>query len=191
MKRRSAASLCWNWNEWFPKTSNKWKISSIITLHVKRVYGDDNQMLSGIKAYPDASCNLQMLPTDFCLRATITSGPLIGWWVLSLPLIGLYPQLTMGWLRFQGKVQLWQATDLPLVFPRSLFPSEIISSLSVPAHDQMSGTDTAFPRLWLVDWAPVWPLIGPWQLCDTVSATHILWHGSIRMSGYIIVTLSQ
>ena len=100
-------------------------------------------------------------------------------------------QLTMGWLRFQGKVQLWQATDLPLVFPRSLFPSEIISSLSVPAHDQMSGTVTAFPRLWLVDWAPVWPLIGPWQLCDTVSATHILWHGSIRMSGYIIVTPSQ
>lgn len=36
------------------------------------VLDKDIQMLSGIKAYPDASCNLQMPLTDFC-RATITS----------------------------------------------------------------------------------------------------------------------
>ena len=40
-------------------------------------------MLSGIKAYPDASCNLQMPLTDFC-RATITSQRPSYWLIVPL-----------------------------------------------------------------------------------------------------------
>ena len=60
-------------------------------------------MLSGSKAYPDASCNLQMPPTDSCLRATITRGPLIGWWVYSLPLIGQSLTINNGLAPISGK----------------------------------------------------------------------------------------
>ena len=101
-----------------------------------------------IKAYPDASCNLQMPLTDFCLRATIATGS-SDW------LLGPHSVATSnGQAQIPGKSAALTASDLPLVFPHSLFPSEIISlgSLAVPAPDQMSSTHTpTFPRhYWLI-----------------------------------------
>ena len=96
MKRRSAASL-------FIVPIHS--IDHWITFHMKCIMsksygGRYPNVIRFIEAYPDASCNLQMPLTDFCLRATIATGS--SDWLLGPTL----SRQAMGWLRFLGKVQL-------------------------------------------------------------------------------------
>ena len=102
-------------------------------------------------------------------------------------------QWTQNWGK-SSAAGAWRATDPPLIFPQySLTLSSQRFGLRVPAHTwpNVKRRLWALPRLWLVNEPPLRRLIGPLKPRVTVSAPHIHWHGTIRISGYIIVTLFQ